>query len=1435
VTAIRNVGELASPYYLLEVWARREQIDIDPETYASLKQTARRLVRDARAFESRGLEPDEQWRDIRLALFGLQNPSLAGTQLEADLPFDLRIWSDDGGREALLVGSMADGRSPDERPPGAPDPPATRFELALDDYAGEADWGLLLAGLEARVYRRSSGISQQYLAIDLDALVEVDDEPVWKAFAGIFRAPAFSPGPDGVPLIRRVVDESRRHAAALAADMRADVVEAAEAIIQGVLDDRANRARVAEPGRRELQQLFEESLYYLYRILFVLYAEARDVLPLSGGASYATTYSIDHLVERARVEPAAAEGHYYSDTLCGLFALLWAGPDEATEQLGFAPVGGELFDPAHTALLDACAISDVAWRRALQSIALGAPGSARRRLGRRSSFAELGVDQLGSIYEGLLVLEPVVAPGPRVIVREGSDRRVLERHLAAGLRIDREIEEGEFVLESASGRRKGSGSFYTPVEITEYLTNAALATLVEPIVESARLEPGGAVRELLALKVCDPAMGSGAFLVQAARTLGLALARIRAQATDGRVTPEMVAAAKREVVRRCLYGVDLNPLAVALAKVSLWLETLQTGRPLTFLDAHLRVGDSLVGLELRGADGRPDAAELMEWPRDATKGLATYLRKESSPIGQALLPRLTGRGRGTRNPGQLTLGAAGIDRAFAELAERRDSLAASVDGEETRQLELEVARSFREIEDEAASLRNRLRAAADFWCAQWFNDGEDGPPDGGSRVVPATEFQYQEVVGALLAGGAVAPQLAPQVEAARAIARERHFFHWSLEFPEVMVERGGFDAVIGNPPWNTLSPDVKEFFGTFDPHVFRKGVPKERQQERKTELRLDPEIDGAWRREARYLHELSAYAKPDSGRFRWFAPDPQLRKGDANVFRLFVERAYGLLRHGGRLAQVLPDSFYVSSPATGLRQQLLTGGVLDRCFVFENRRKIFPIDSRIKVALVVVERGGGPTDRFRAAFLVGKDAAGRERTVGLDELPDTLADLDREAPELSLEQLRLLSPTTWAFPELQTVLDAEIAAHCATHVPPLNLDDRGWGLRYSRGLHANEDDWRFKTQGDLVAIGCRRDGIRWIGPRGESWWPLVEGQTFYHLEFPAEGSEPRYWVNGDEVRAIEKFLDETGQSHFEQYRVAWRDTASATNERSAIAAVIPPRSAEKHTAPSVLAGALDARRLVGLAAAISSFVFDYLVRFGGKTHLTHYVLDAVPTPLATQLDAIVDQAAEVVCRTDEFEQLWARLCPGRSRSHLDGWHLGERRAIVDAGVALAYGLDIRQFAALLSTFPNLDRTQPMLPGEPKSFVTRDVALVAFCLRADIDPPDVDELLRSVGVRLPAPRDDLRRLDVRVERYRQLGAIPYRPTPRGGRTPDDPELVAAIRELLDTRAQTAGDLAELLDQDEAVVAQIAERLVREDPEVYVEGRGARRRYYLVEEE
>ena len=154
-----------------------------------------------------------------------------------------------------------------------------------------------------------------------------------------------------------------------------------------------------------------------------------------------------------------------------------------------------------------------------------------------------------------------------------------------------------------------------------------------------------------------------------------------------------------------------------------------------------------------------------------------------------------------------------------------------------------------------------------------------------------------------------------------------------------------------------------------------------------------------------------------------------------------------------------------------------------------------------------------------------------------------------------------------------------------------------------------------------------------------------------------------------------------------------------------------------------------------------------------------------------------------------------------------------------------------QFAAVLCTFPNIDTIQPMLPGEPKSFVTRDLSLLAYCQLTNTEPPDISKLLREIGVDLPEPREEHRLVDVRVSAARDLGAIPYRPTPRGGKAPTDPALIEAVQAVLGTDALTVAEVAEVVEEEDNIVAAVLKRLVKQEL-VFVEGKGKTRRYYMI---
>ncbi len=320
-------------------------------------------------------------------------------------------------------------------------------------------------GAELRLYRKGSAVARQFLRVDFPALFDADRDDEWTAFWGLFRLEAFLPGLDGRCLLERVLEESHRHAARVADDLRENVLEALEALIQGALDMPENRALWGGglPDEAILRRLFEEGLYFLYRLLFVLYAESRDLLPVSASPIYRDAYSLEHLrdlVERD-LHAEDADRTYVQETLATLFRLMREGfppPGQPRETAPFVipPFDGDLFDPTRTELLDRCRIPDRALHRVIRALSLSRPqGRGERR--ERYSYADLGVDQLGSIYEGLLVYEPALATEELVIAQVRGDWQWMRLAEAEerGLAIDRDSlkRPGEFYLRLWGGAK----------------------------------------------------------------------------------------------------------------------------------------------------------------------------------------------------------------------------------------------------------------------------------------------------------------------------------------------------------------------------------------------------------------------------------------------------------------------------------------------------------------------------------------------------------------------------------------------------------------------------------------------------------------------------------------------------------------------------------------------------------------------------------------------------------------------------------------------------------------------------------------------------------------------------------------------------------------------------------------------------------------------
>lgn len=584
------------------------------------------------------------------------------------------------------------------------DPGSTWRASVHSGIAAGARWCFSVAGPTLRVYDAQRTHSRRFVEFDLQTVCE--QPRAFEAAWSLLGSPA---GLD------EAVVRSERHRTVVRESLQTGVHEALQHL---------TRAFVAAAGRRSGRagvqtSAFDESLVVIYRVLFLLFAEARGLVP-AWHRVFRESYTIDALRHPIETFPRP-RGLW--EALQAIARLAHRGCRAGA--LRVPPFNGRLFSPGDAPLADSAPLDDAPVRQALLALTTRRTKSGRERI----AYGDLGVEHLGGVYEQVLDYEVGVN----------------ERGAPALVR---------------SGRRRATGTFYTPRSLTEYVVRRTLAPLVE------RATPAGILR----LRILDPAMGSGAFLVAACRYL--AIAYEAALLREGGLTSLDLSDTdrvgfRRTVAQHCLFGVDVNPMSVQLARLSLWLATLSGDRPLTFFDHHLRTGNSIIGARI--ADVRQ---------------------------------RRPGRGRSAA-PLPL-LAAETLDDLVGRVVISRESL--RTDPEDTLEQVRAKERLFAELHRENAPL-SQWTAIADLWCAAWF--------DPRARNVSRAAFESlveQAAGGAAPLSEGVAAQLLARGNDA---ARKERFFHWEMEFPEIFygsdgtpLETPGFDAVIANPPWEMLRGDA---------------------------------------------------------------------------------------------------------------------------------------------------------------------------------------------------------------------------------------------------------------------------------------------------------------------------------------------------------------------------------------------------------------------------------------------------------------------------------------------------------------------------------------------------------------------------------------------------------------------------------------------------
>ena len=1193
----------------------------------------------------------------------------------------------------------------------APSTQMLRYLRRVDDLTtGALRWGILTNGARWRLYYQGArSVSEQFFELDLAALLDLPghDEGLFAltahqrrhwltVFALVFRRAAFVAGPtDPRTFHQRAIEDARFYEERVAANL-------SELVFDQVFPGLARAIAAAAP-EAPLPDVREAVLVLLYRLLFILYAEDRDLLPVRD-----TRYD-DYALRNVRGDIGQRKDQ--EDVFSARATRYWSALDDLCQAIahGDASIGlpaynGGLFDQASTPLLGQIRLDDAVMATVIDALSFEQTPDGRRYI----NYRDLGVQQLGSIYERLIEHD---------LVRERDEITIRLNRLA----------------------RKGSGSYYTSDDLVALIIKETIEPLVRSRIDAflarhaelatsplsedrriGRLKPLDPAEKLLDLKVCDPAMGSGHFLVNLVDYLADRVITTMAEAeaaVDGYLSPligridnirtTIMAKAeasgwtidedqlddrhivRRMVLKRCVYGIDKNPMAVELAKVALWLHTFTVGAPLSFLDHHLRCGDSLFG----------------SWVR-------TGIETATEQGGSLFLAEPIARATRAAAPMQILEGL-----TDAEIAEAYRS-----------------AEVFAEIEAMTTPLNTFLSLVQAF---EWLNirDRDDqkalfnyfSGTFGDPIEIACGKI---EVVQEIKDGERFAELLGQ----ARRLITEEQFLNWQVAFPGVWSawERaglhGGFDAVIGNPPWDRMKLQQVEWFA-----ARRRAIAMAtRAADRK---RMIDDLETAGDPLAREFADASARAQAAARMARASGEYPLLSGGDVNLYSLFVERAMTLVKPDGMVGLLTPSGIASDKTASAFFKGVATQGRLRALYDFENRRTrygaqpFFPdVDSRFKFCAFVASPT--PTKELPAtcAFFVQD----------VSELDDP----DRCFP-LTAEDFARVNPNTGTAPIFRTRRDAALTTAIYNRLPVLVDRSSGkavkaWPVKYATMFHMTNDSGLFRTRAELE----EREGAWPVGgnrfgsPSGD-WVPLYEGkmvQAFDHraanivvnLEnqhrpaqpVPATPEQhrdtnwrpdPQFWVPASEC----------GWTAGVEWVLGFKEITAPTNVRTLIAALFPTIGFGNKV-PILKPETTDRSEWL-LVANLNATILDFVTRqkVQGQT-LNLFIVEQLPVVPLDRYNSVrfgPKTAGEIV-REAVLELTYTAhdMAPfARDMGHLDEaggvkppfrWDDDRRlrlRAKLDAVFFHLYGVTNRdEVRYIYSTFPIVERQETEAYGRYRS-------------------------------------------------------------------------------------------------------------------------------------
>ncbi len=1128
-------------------------------------------------------------------------------------------------------------------------------------------WGIVSNGLKLRILRNNVSLTRQaYVEFDLEAMMNGE---VYADFVLLWllchqsRVEAERPEASWLEKWSRTAQEQGTRALD---QLRNGVEKAITALGSGFLAHPANTIlrEKLRSGELNTQDYYRQVLRLVYRLLVLFVAEDRDILfyPNADQAArerytqYYSTARLRHLAEQ-RV------GTRHADLFHGLRLVMEKlGHDNGCPELGLPALDSFLFSQEASADLADCEIANHDLLDAIRSLAFIADSRMRRAV----DYRNLGSEELGSVYESLLELHPVL-----------------------------HIDTARFELKTASGHeRKTTGSYYTPTSLITCLLDSAL----DPVLDEACTKPDPEVA-ILNLKVCDPACGSGHFLIAAAHRIAKRLAAVRTGEEEP--APEARRRALRDVIGRCIYGVDINPMSVELCKVNLWMEAIEPGKPLSFLEQHIQCGNSLLGVTpTLLADGIPDGAfeAIAGDDKEVCRDYRKKNRKQHAGVQTLFDPA-----------GEPWMRMGNLGASTEELKGIGDETVADIRHKETCHNRLLQSRDY---------LLSKLWA--DAWCAAFVWNKTNNRQQIGEVVYPITEEVFRRIEE-----DTIAPRIYDEIER---LAEQYQFFHWHLAFPDVFRVpakgetpdneqagwSGGFDVVLGNPPWERIKIQEKEWFASRRPDIANAANAAQRRRMIANLVYKDPAMYAAFMDDQRQATGESHLVR-NSGRY------PLCGRGDVNTYSIFAEAMRLVINPMGRVGCIVPSGIATDDTTKYFFRDLMESHSLASLYSFENEEFIFPaVHHATKFCLLTIS---GIDRKQQAADFVFF----ARQTSYLQE--------EERHFSLTATDIALLNPNTRTCPIFRSKRDMELTKAIYERVPVLIKEgppeENPWGISFNRMFDMANDSHLFRTCEQLEADGWWLEGNSFCKD-GEECLPLYEGKMTWHFDhrfgtyegqteaqanqgkLPELDEEqhadpsllpiPQYWVH-------ESFLPDLLKDG-RKALLAFRDIANSVVLRTSIFSVLPIVACG-HTLPIVVLDSKYTREMAYFTSCTSSFVFDYAARQKlGGTHMTFFILKQLPVLLpkhyidVCQWNDRVSLADWILPRALELTYTAWGLEPFAKDCGYDGppfrWNEERRfllRCELDAAYFHLYGIEREDVDYIMETFPIVKRRDEKLYGE----------------------------------------------------------------------------------------------------------------------------------------